>query len=100
MRVSDPRPAVAPPGLERLFPDAAGLLSEPSNPLVIARILEEGEEADLRWLAEVVDEAELRRWLEARGGRQLSPRSRRFWQLVLGATPSPASELEEALWNL
>ncbi|MDY7091915.1 MAG: hypothetical protein SX243_02990 [Acidobacteriota bacterium] len=94
-------PSSAPPGLGRLFPGpAAGLLSEPANPLVVARILEEGEEADLRWLTQTLDETELRRWLETRGGRQLSPRSRRFWQLVLGAAPSPAAELEEALWNL
>jgi hypothetical protein len=94
-------PDGAPSSLQRLFPDsAAGLLSEPANPVVIARILEEGEEADLRWLTETLDEGELGRWLEARGGRQLSPRSRSFWCLVLGTAPSPASELQEELWNL
>ncbi len=94
-------PQGAPTSLERLFPGAAvGLLAEPANPLVIGRILEDGEAADLKWLAAIVGEEELRRWVAERGGRQLSPRSRSLWSLVLGVAPSPSSELEKELWNL
>ena len=68
--------------------------------LLIGRLLEEGATADLRWLVSELGEAELRRWLEARGGRQLSARSRWFWQRVLGADPSAGADPAKELWPL
>jgi hypothetical protein len=72
---------------------------------VIARLLEDGDGADLAWLCEAVPEADLAGWLVRHGGRKLSRRSRAFWETVLGA-PSPGegsiSEIPESnpLWPL
>ena len=88
----DPGPAALPPGTARLFPhhDGAGLDLESAAPFLIARLLEDGDGADLRWLAAQVGEGDLAGWLARRGGRQLSARSRAFWQLVLGRPGRPA----------
>ncbi|MCB1053994.1 MAG: hypothetical protein KDD11_00600 [Acidobacteria bacterium] len=87
-----------PASLARLFPEWPGALPSPRDPLVVGRLLEDGEEADLRWLTKTVGEAELACWLGRRGGRQLSRRSRAFWQLLLG-TESPPPEIVEELWS-
>lgn len=94
---------VAPPAAtERLFPDAPGgaLGLEAFSPFWIGRLLEEGEEADLRWLTRRQSEESLQAWLEERGGRQLSGRSRAFWRLVLGRDPIPGPAVAEELWSL
>ncbi len=83
-----PYPAQTP----RLFPlHSVGVLPGPAEPVsdfVIGRVLEEGEEADLRWLTQRVSEARLGEWLEQRGKRQLSRRSYLFWQRLLDLPPS------------
>ena len=88
----DPGPAALPPGAARLFPhhDGAGLDHERAAPFLIARLLEDGDGADLAWLAARAGEAGLADWLARRGGRQLSARSRAFWRLVLGRPGRPA----------
>ena len=86
----------------RLFEDVAaetvGNASRES--FWIGRLLEEGEEADLRWLVAKVGEETLQSWLRERGGRQLSRRSRAFWSVVLGVEASPPPAVAEALWLL
>lgn len=89
----------APPGLHRLFADWGGVPPLPADPLVTGRVLEDGDEADLRWLCRELGEDGLRRWLRQRGGRQLSTRSRAFWRLLLDVEAS-APELVEELWSL
>jgi hypothetical protein len=71
---------------------------------VIARLLEDGDGADLAWLTETVAEDDLAAWLERHGGRQLSRRSRAFWEVVLATVPGhsagAASEAGDLLWPL
>src|SRR5262245_49563856 len=83
----------------RLFPDVAAedLTLSAARSLVLSRLLEDGDEADLRRLFAALPEAEAAAWLERAGGRQLSRRSAAFWRLVLdresGAEPAVAAEL-------
>lgn len=86
-----------PPETRRLFP---GCDLKPGLPFVIARLLEDGDEADLRWLTRHVPESELAAWLESRGGRQLSLRSRAFWEAVLGRRAGGESPIRKDLWPL
>lgn len=89
-----------PAGVRRLvygYPPGA-LLDQPD--FLIGRLLEEGDREDLAWLAEHYGEERLREWLAARGGRQLSRRSRAFWRRVLAAEPAPAPPVAEELWPL
>ena len=72
----------------------------PGSGFVIGRLLEEGEEADLHWLAAHVTEQQLGDWLAGPGGRQLSRRGRAFWQLVLGREAGKPAAGAEELWPL
>lgn len=56
------------------------------------RLLEEGDRADLRWLAVAVGEEELRSFFRRRATRRLSARSRAFWSLVLAEKPAEESD--------
>jgi hypothetical protein len=93
-----------PAGTRRLFPDsvAADLSPERAPSLLISRLLEDGDAADLAWLLRTLPEAEIAAWVERHGGRQLSRRSRAFWQAVLGveAKLSENHSAAEALWPL
>ncbi|MGH9362714.1 MAG: hypothetical protein ACRD2T_12435 [Thermoanaerobaculia bacterium] len=87
-----------PEGARRLFPHhaVAELTPERAPALLIARLLEDGDAADLAWLTAVFPEERLAAWLAERGGRQLSALSRAFWEVVLGRAaqaPAVASEL-------
>ncbi len=93
-------------GALRLFPDydPEALAAPEARPLLSARLLEDGDSADLSWLVRTVPEAELAAWLGRRGARQLSVRSRAFWELMLGvaaggADPETAGTARE-LWLL
>ena len=92
----------APAHALRLFPghDESGL--DPASPHVIARLFEDGDARDLRWLTEAVPEERLAGWLERHGGRQLSRRSRAFWEAVLGrpAGPRGPEPIGNELWPL
>ena len=81
----------------RLFP---GYDSTLGLPFLIARLLEDGDEADLRWLTRNVPETELAAWLEQRGGRQLSLRSRAFWEAVLDRPAGGEVPIRKDLWPL
>jgi hypothetical protein len=91
-----------PAGARRLFAAWAeeDLTPERASSLLIARLLEDGDAADLAWLTGTISEPELAAWLARHGGRQLSRRSRAFWGVVLGVEPSPARPEAEALWPL
>lgn len=90
-----------PAGARRLFPHyEEGDLDPGRAPsLLISRLLEDGDTADLAWLLEAFPEPEIAAWL-ARHGRRLSRRSRAFWGLVLGVEAGPANPQAEALWPL
>lgn len=86
----------------RLFPaiEDDALLAPAGRGLLVGRLLEDGDERDLRWLAARLGEDELRVWFGRHGGRRLSRRSRAFWRHVLGVVPAPGHPLSEALWPL
>jgi hypothetical protein len=94
-----------PAGARRLFPHYAeeDLDPERAPSLLISRLLEDGDAADLAWLLEALPEPEIAAWL-ARHGRLLSRRSRAFWGAVLGVETGPVSRENrpdaEALWPL
>jgi hypothetical protein len=91
-----------PAGARRLFPhyDEADLTLERARFPLIARLLEDGDAADLAWLLGAVGEAAVADWFARHGGRQLSRRSRAFWEIVLGQPASPVHPQAESLWPL
>ena len=87
----------------RLFPGLDENSLDPASPQVIARLFEDGDARDLAWLTAAVSEERLGAWLERHGGRQLSRRSRAFWEAVLGRPAGPRPPLDHigsALWPL
>lgn len=95
---AEPLPAAA----RRLFPHQPPGSPDPrADPeAIVERLLEEGDGADLTWLARRYGEKALGRWLAAHGGRRLSRRSRAFWSLVLATAPAPPADAADALWPL
>jgi hypothetical protein len=89
-----------PEGTRRLFPhyDEADLAGDSS--MLIARLLEDGDAADLAWLFGKFPETEIADWLSRHGGRLLSSRSRAFWEDVLGRPSGSAHPEAAALWPL
>lgn len=87
-----------PHGTRRLFPtgEAASAAAHPG--WVIERVLDEGDSEDLAWLFRGFGRTVVDTWVRTRGGRRLSLRSRRFWELALGVAVSPSHPLAEALW--
>jgi len=84
-----PPPFQIPVDTRRLFPGLSDADLDPARgggSLLIARLLEDGDRHDLSWLCTAIPEAALGDWLERRGARQLSRRSRAFWEAVLGRT--------------
>lgn len=68
--------------------------------LVIAQILEQGDRADLAWLAATVGREGIAAFLRERGSRKLSARNRRFWSRALGVAEPERHPLAEQLWPL
>lgn len=68
--------------------------------LVLARLLEDGDRADLAWLARAVAPAEIAAWLARYGARRLSRRSRALWTAALGLPNPPAPPAAAELWPL
>lgn len=86
---------------QRLFAhyDLSPSFVEDAAVFVIARVLEEGDTTDLRWLFTRFGTADLSDWLGRYGSRQLSQRSLRFWRTVL-AREVPDPPQREQLWPL
>lgn len=83
----------------RLFPhDEDVPAREASETYLIGRLLEEGETADLKFLTSRVHEERLRQWVRDRATRQLSRRSRAFWELALGV--ESGKDPGDDLWPL
>lgn len=91
------RLAPPPEGTGRLFPHGVPL-DEAHRGNLIARLLEEGDAADLRWLVEQIGEGKVADWLRRDGGRALSHRSRVFWELVLDAEAGGGHRRAGDLW--
>jgi hypothetical protein len=71
-----------------------------SRNLVIAQILEEGDRADLAWLAGELGRETIAAFVREQGGRKLSARNRRFWSRALGVAEPQPHPLAEQLWPL
>jgi hypothetical protein len=80
--------------------DEAALRAPAHRAFLIARLLEEGDAGELRWLFAAIGRDVVAAWLGARGGAALSRRSRAFWSVVLGAESSPPRPLARELWPL
>jgi hypothetical protein len=97
-----------PAHVARHFPDGIDLADAAGRGAAIARLLEDGDRADLAWLAATVGRAEIARWFARHGARRLSRRSRALWAAVFDSesTPeragAPASPppLAASLWPL
>jgi hypothetical protein len=75
------------------------------DPYVLARLLEDGDRADLAWLCGRFSAADLAAWIERHGARRLSRRSLAFWAVTLGRAdllPERRPELarRRELWPL
>jgi len=86
----------------RLFAhyDDVAQLPRSAAPFVIAKLLEEGDSRDLRWLIGMCPENELGDWLDRHGARQLSRRSRSFWKVILDRAVSTTPSSGDELWPL
>lgn len=91
-----------PAGTRRLFSsyEEDDLAPDRGESLLIARLLEDGDSADLSWLAARTSEPTLAEWLGRHGRRQLSRRSRAFWEVVLGREAGPSVPGAKELWPL
>jgi hypothetical protein len=89
-------------GARRLFPhyEDEALDLQRNRSLILARLLEDGDGADLAWLTANLPEAEIADWFGLHGGRQLSARSRELWRILLGRGPGPVHPEARSLWPL
>lgn len=67
---------------------------------VTARLLEDGDRADLAWWVETAGSPWLLDWISRHAERRLSRRSRAFWRCVAGLEPRGGAALAEAVWPL
>jgi hypothetical protein len=85
----------------RHFPASDLELADPAaRGAAAARLLEDGDRADLAWLARRVGHDELAAWVARHGARRLSRRSRAFWYRAFDLGEPPGSPAAEALWPL
>lgn len=91
-----------PASVRRRFPGyPEPLLRDPAHrTFLAARLMEEGNGEELRWLLATIGRGMLASLLERRGGRLLSRRSRAFWSRVLGVASSAPHPLAPELWPL
>lgn len=81
------------------YPDPQRL-PDTAAEFVIARLCEDGDSRDLQWLTTKYPERQLADWLQTKGARQLSRRSRCFWEVVLGRSVSRPIQRQGELWPL
>jgi hypothetical protein len=91
-----------PPGVARRLP--AGVSLDVDDPVgrtaLIGLLLEQGDRAELAWLAATFERRELHDWFVRHAGRRLSRRSRAFWSATF-ELPAPAPPpIARELWPL
>ena len=92
-----------PASVARHFPEPTDLADPCARAAVVGRLLEDGDRADLRWLATHIPDIEILAWFERHGARRLSRRSRAFWAAVFDREPMRAPRLAsdtDAFWPL
>jgi len=71
--------------------------------LIIARVMQNGEEDAIRWLRETAGDQRLSAWLRARNGRGVDPAPLRFWQNLLGLPDQEVdawvTSARDSAWN-
>jgi len=91
----------APPRVGRLFDGEPIELGDArGRARVVERLLEEGDRADLAWLAAAVPAAEIEAWFGRHAARRLTRRSRALWAAALGRPCPPTPAAAAALWPL
>lgn len=95
-------PRNLPSGATRLFAhyDDLESLVDSAPEMVLARLMEEGDSDDLRWMTTVYSESQIARWFSHQGSTQLSRRSGSFWSLVLDRTSTADRDTTDELWPL
>ena len=95
-------PCCLPEEARRLFAhyDEPENLAEGAPGLVMARLMEEGDSNDLRWLTDTYSKEQITEWFVQHGHRQLSYRSRSFWQSLLNRPNLATHDTAEELWPL
>ena len=86
----------------RHFPEAPDLGDPCARAAVVARLLEDGDRADLAWLATQIPETEYLGWFTRHGAHRLSRRSRAFWSAVFDREPArrDLGVAADAFWPL
>jgi hypothetical protein len=85
----------------RHFPDGApDPATAEGRGALIARLLEDGDRADLRALVATVGRDAIAAWVARHSKRRLTRRSRAFWTTVFELETPPADRAAEALWPL
>jgi len=82
--------------------DFAALDVERDATIIIDRTLEHGDPTDVRWLLGHYGADRIRRHVQERGARHLSPRAFAFWRLVLDihlGKAHPWPDMACALWG-
>ena len=59
---------------------------------IIGRLLAEGTWDAVTWLRQRMGDEAIRQWFMRYGGRGLTPRPLRFWELVLGLDPRKVNQ--------
>ncbi len=89
-----------PERVSRHFPDGIDLDDLGARALAIARLLEDGDRADLGWLAAQISDKEITRWFDRHGARRLSRRSRALWAAAFARELASPPAVCAALWPL
>lgn len=84
-------PQPIPARLAPLFPeyDLSRLNVGRDRSLVVARVLDRGIAAEIRWLLRRLPRRDIARCVQEDGARLLSARSLKLWSLYFGVTPKP-----------
>ena len=95
-------PDCLPDNARRLFAHYGKIddLAASAPGMVMARLMEEGDSDDLRWLIDTYSEKQITEWFVQHGHRQLSRRSRSFWQLLLNRPDPTTPGTTDELWPL
>jgi hypothetical protein len=71
--------------------------------LIIARVMQNGEEGAIRWLREAAGDEQLSAWLRARNGRGVDAAPLRLWQTLLGLPDQEVdawvTSVRDSPWN-
>jgi hypothetical protein len=83
-----------------LFPhhQPAAVAAPEYRDFLLARLLQEGDRDDLRWLFRAVDANAAAAFVASSGGRKLDRRSRAFWETLLATPASKPAAAAAALW--